>query len=120
MQQDPIDLSYLNDLLAGAIEVDTILQELLAQSREDYAKLESALEKKDIAAVTRVAHSIKGASRMAGAHDLASACEAMEREGKQGRLKFDLEAKSELARLIAWLDARLNPETGVGKMAEKT
>ncbi len=111
MQQDPIDLSQLDDLLAGAGDVNDILHELLTQSRIDLVELENALGKQDIPEVVRVAHRIKGAGRMVGANQLASICEAMEQEGKQGRLKFEAEAKSELMRLLAWLDARLNPAT---------
>ncbi len=109
MQQDPIDLSQLGALLEGAIDVDELLRELRSQSRMDFAALDSALAKQDIPEVTRVAHRIKGASRMVGANNLASVCEVMEREGKQGRLSFEVEVKSELVRLLAWLDARLNP-----------
>lgn len=111
MQQDPIDLSQLNDLLAEPGEVDGILHELLTQLRIDLAELENAVGKQDIPAVVRVAHRIKGAGRMVGANPLASVCEAMKQEGKQGRLMFEAEVKSELMRLLAWLDARLNPAT---------
>ena len=112
MQQNPIDLSQLEELLAGAVEIDAVLRELLVQSRTDSAELEIALEKQDIAQVTRIAHRIKGAGRVVGANPLASVFEAMEQDGKQGRLSFVLEAKSELVRLIAWLDAHLNTAAG--------
>ncbi len=117
MQQDPIDFAQLNELLGGDVDVDEILRELLAQSRLDFAALESALKKQDISEVTRIAHSIKGAGRMVGASSLASVFEAMELEGKQGRLKYVVEAKSELVQLMAWLEARFDPAANAGERA---
>jgi HPt (histidine-containing phosphotransfer) domain-containing protein len=120
MQQEPIDLSQLNELLSSADEVDALLGELLVQTHKDAAQLESALAKQDIPEVTRIAHRIKGAGRMVGANPLATAFERMEQEGKQGRIGFEAEAKAELVRLQAWLDRRLNPAAATGERGEKT
>ena len=53
--------------------------DFMTQTRLDLAGLRSALTTQNLPARVRIAHRMKGSSRMVGAQDLAAACEAMER-----------------------------------------
>ena len=76
----------------------------------DVAGLADAVERGDSAAVTRLAHRIKGACGFIGATDLASVCAMLEQAGRAGdaraieRLMTGF--RSELERLNAYLDAQ--------------
>ncbi len=56
-----------------------ILLDFMTQTRSDLTALHSAVAMENLPARVRIAHRMKGSSRMVGARDLAAACEAMER-----------------------------------------
>lgn len=73
-----IDLAELNKLSSSSTEQAAILKEFDAQTRKDFIALDAALAISDLAEVKRIAHTIKGASRMVGAQELATLCEDLE------------------------------------------
>ncbi|MGE0861941.1 MAG: PAS domain S-box protein [Gammaproteobacteria bacterium] len=73
-----INLEALNKLSGSSTEQAEILKEFEAQTRKDFDALKAALDKSDMPAVKRTAHSMKGSSRMVGAQELATLCEALE------------------------------------------
>ena len=105
---DPIDLSQLDNIAADDSEKTEILHEFLTQTRMDFAELQTALDKRDIPATLRIAHRIKGSSRMVGAGELASVCMAMEQAGRQGSLEVAMTAITELNRVLHWLEVHLD------------
>jgi EAL domain-containing protein (putative c-di-GMP-specific phosphodiesterase class I)/signal transduction histidine kinase/response regulator RpfG family c-di-GMP phosphodiesterase len=117
-RSEPIDPSQLDNIAADEDQKSAILAALLTQSRTDQADLRNALERKDIPAVVRIAHRMKGASRMVGANELAAASEAMEFAGKQGRLQHADEVLPALARLMQWLEAHRSGASSVTAQVE--
>ncbi len=111
-QVEPVDLSQLDNIAADEAQKTTILAALLTQSRSDHADLQAALDKQDIPAIVRIAHRMKGASRMVGANELADASEAMEFAGKQGRIDHAEKVLPALARLVHWLQAHQGGSAG--------
>ncbi|MFI4988820.1 MAG: Hpt domain-containing protein, partial [Alphaproteobacteria bacterium] len=78
----PIDRALLAELSGGdaAVERD-ILSDFRGANDADAAILREALDTRNIAALTRASHRVKGASRMVGATPLAEVCERIERAG---------------------------------------
>jgi len=81
----PIDRSELAEVSGGDRLVE---QQMLATFRRangaDVAALRQALANRDLAAVTRCTHRIKGAGRMIGAKALTGICEKIEQAGPAG------------------------------------
>lgn len=102
-QAMPIDFKVLDELAGNAADKAEILQDFMAQTRSDLADLEAALEMQDIPGSVRIAHRMKGASRMVGAHELANACMAMENSGRQGNPEGADAVTAALERLAAYL-----------------
>jgi CheY-like chemotaxis protein/HPt (histidine-containing phosphotransfer) domain-containing protein len=100
----PIRFAELDKVAATAAERGEILLDFMTQVRSDFAGLRAALVVQDFPACARIAHRIKGSSRMVGARDLAAACVAMERAAQQGSAAgaaAALELERELERLEA-------------------
>ena len=72
-----------NFAISHAAQIE-MLQAFSLQNRGDIADLHTALKAGDPAAVARVAHRIKGASRMVGAVELASVCANIEAAARRG------------------------------------
>lgn len=99
----PIDFKVLNELTGDAAENAEILRDFMQQTRSDLAALEDAQQKRDIPASVRVAHRMKGASRMVGAGELAAVCMAAENAARQGKLEGADAVASALERLVKFL-----------------
>jgi two-component system sensor histidine kinase EvgS len=85
VQIAPIDLVELNKIAVTATDRAEILLDFITQTRSDLAGLRLAVATQNLPARVRIAHRMKGSSRMVGARDLAAACEAMERAvGRNG------------------------------------
>jgi len=78
VQAAPIDLVELNKIAVTATDRTEILLDFITQTRSDLAGLRSAVITQNLPARVRIAHRMKGSSRMVGARDLATTCEAME------------------------------------------
>lgn len=75
----PIDSVVLAKIANNPIDVLGILKDFIEQTQSDFAELMVAMKRQDFSACARIAHRIKGASRMVGAHRLAAACETTEK-----------------------------------------
>jgi two-component system, NarL family, sensor histidine kinase EvgS len=101
--------TVLAELSGGdpTIERD-ILREFKVANDADAAALGEALAKRDLPAIVRAAHRIKGASRMVGAQDLGTVCAAIEQAGRAEDLMAVLaeepRLRHELTRLAAHLE----------------
>jgi two-component system sensor histidine kinase EvgS len=83
----PIDFSGLADIVPDRAGQIALLRKFQIHQRRDYEQLKLRFEKKDMAGMAHMAHRIKGASRMVGAHELANAYAAIEQAAK--RSDFD-------------------------------
>jgi len=110
----PIDHAILGTLLCNdGAAVRAVLGQFLASSVEDAAALCAALKVGNRTGALRLAHRLKGGSRMVGAGRLAEYCERAERAVRESDSPLVLETADELeaeaGRLAAylrdWLDA---------------
>ena len=82
----PIDFNVLKKIAKNHAAQVEMLQEFNLHNRSDIAGLKAALKEGNPAAVARIAHRIKGASRMVGALELEGICAAIEQAATQGGL----------------------------------
>ena len=108
----PISLAELDKIAASAAERAEILLDFMAQTRIEFAGLRPALTTPDLPACARIAHRMKGSSRMVGARDLAVACETMEHSARQGSPQGAAAAKTAMDRAMVLLEAHLAETTG--------
>jgi HPt (histidine-containing phosphotransfer) domain-containing protein len=79
----PVDRSVLADLCGGDAAFERrILGNFRRVTETDAPRLREAVSSSDAVAVTRVSHSIKGASRTIGAHELGDVCERIEQASR--------------------------------------
>lgn len=100
----PIDYEQLDKVAADATDRMDILQSFMAQTRSDLAELEAAMRNRDLPTCERIAHRIKGASRMVGARELAAESEAIEKTARQGEPGGTDAVKAAVQRLATHLD----------------
>lgn len=82
---DPIDRLELAAISGGDRSFEQQMLAIFRQaSAADVAAFRQALANRDVAAVTRCSHRIKGAGRMVGAKALAGICEKIEQAGSAG------------------------------------
>ena len=98
----PIDYSELDKLVSSAADKAEVLREFMTQSWSDLAALEAALTSRDFSVAARIAHRMKGASRMVGARELTAACLIL--QSTIGKADHIHTVRSELDRLAAHLD----------------
>jgi HPt (histidine-containing phosphotransfer) domain-containing protein len=80
---DVFDPDALSELTGGsAAAIDEILSEFNEANERDAAELAKAFERGEIEETRRLAHRIKGASRMVGLTRYAEACESVESAAK--------------------------------------
>jgi two-component system, NarL family, sensor histidine kinase EvgS len=77
-----VRFAALDKIAATDAERAEILRDYMTQTRSDFVKLGTALTMHDFPACARIAHRMKGSSRMVGVQDLATACETMERAAR--------------------------------------
>jgi HPt (histidine-containing phosphotransfer) domain-containing protein len=104
----PIDHSILGTLLCNDdAAVRAVLNQFLASSAEDAAALCAALAVGNRTGALRLAHRLKGGSRMVGAVRLADFCERAERAVREGDspsvLATAAELEEEAKRLTVYL-----------------
>ena len=101
----PIDLTELDKIVANPVEREEILLDFMTQIRSDLAGLRAALTTQDLPVCARIAHRMKGSSRMVGARDLAAACETMEHAARQSSTQDAAAAKAAMDRALQRLEA---------------
>jgi HPt (histidine-containing phosphotransfer) domain-containing protein len=78
-----VDRSVLADLCGGDAAFERrILGNFRRVTETDAPRLREAVSSSDAVAVTRVSHSIKGASRTIGAQELGDVCERIEQASR--------------------------------------
>jgi CheY-like chemotaxis protein/HPt (histidine-containing phosphotransfer) domain-containing protein len=80
----PIDHAVLDQIVPDSATQIQVLHDFQAHFRADCAKLFAMLAQGNPADVQRIAHRMKGASRMVGARDLANACATIEQAVRDG------------------------------------
>ena len=108
----PIGLAELDKIAATAAERAEILLDFMTQTRSDFAGLHTARTMHDLPACARIAHRMKGSSRMVGARDLAAACETMERAAQQCSPQDVASANAAIDRALQRLEAHVADTTG--------
>jgi two-component system sensor histidine kinase EvgS len=83
----PIDFSALADTVPDRDGQIALLRKFQLHQRNDHEQLKSRFEESDMAGVAYMAHRMKGASRMVGASELASAYAAIELAAKRNDLE---------------------------------
>jgi two-component system sensor histidine kinase EvgS len=79
----PVDHSILAELCGGDVAFERrILGNFRRVTETDAPRLRDAVANSDAVAVTRLSHSIKGASRTIGAHDLGNVCDRIEQASR--------------------------------------
>jgi two-component system sensor histidine kinase EvgS len=78
LQAAPIDLAELDKIAVTPADRAEILLDFMTQARSDLVGLRAAVTTQNLPARVRIAHRMKGSSRMVGAQDLAAASETME------------------------------------------
>lgn len=99
----PINFAELDKLVTNESERVEVLREFMAQSQADLDALEAAMRVPDTAMVARIAHRMKGASRMVGARELTAACVFTVTMARQDQLRDVQPIKKALERLAAYL-----------------
>ena len=102
-QLDGVTIEDLRRQLGDEV-VERILTAYLEELPRYIGELRTGLRDGDSVAVTRAAHSLKGASRLIGGLPLGTACENVEKAAKQGHLDgLDVEVAG-LERLSAAIE----------------
>ncbi|MDO8707073.1 PAS domain S-box protein [Pseudomonas sp.] len=83
----PIDYAELRNIIPDRAGQIALLNNFQVHQHTDLDKLKAELDKGDLAGTALAAHRIKGASRMVGAKELASAYGAIEQAAKQNDLE---------------------------------
>ena len=107
----PVNAASLAEVSGGDAAMEReILADFKAANRVDMAQLRDALAARDLAAVARIAHRVKGACRTIGAAALADVCEHVEaaarRNDWQGVAAEQPALEREFEHLDAWLVQR--------------
>jgi len=107
----PIDLAVLDKIAPDTVDKIDILKDFIAETQSDLTNLDEALKRDDFPAATHIAHCIKGAGAMIGAHDLAARCAAVELASQQAVVACTDAVKAELERLSDFFDKVLAVDT---------
>jgi HPt (histidine-containing phosphotransfer) domain-containing protein len=108
----PVDRDVLAEMCGGDKAFERrILQNFWQAGQSDITKLRNAVVSGDLRAVALIAHSIKGASRTIGAHDLAAVCDRIEAAGRAAESSTILETMPaldcEIGRVYSYLESFL-------------
>ena len=107
MQSAALGFAALDNIAATAAERAEILLDFMTQARSDLVGLRAALTKQNLPDCARIAHRMKGSSRMVGAQDLAAACETMERAVRHGNPEDARVAKAAMNLALQRIEAHL-------------
>lgn len=102
-----VEFTGLDKIAATPTERAEILLDFMTHARSELTALTAALVTPSLTACSRIAHRMKGSSRMVGAQDLAAACEGMERAARQGSLHDAAAAQPLINRALERLEAHV-------------
>ena len=109
---DVMDFLALAELVGGdKSKMREFAFKFLASARQDMAKVEAALERKDMAALGALGHHIKSPARMAGATGLADMCQKLEGYAKGGAGIGQIqELANQMRALLERVDEKISKE----------
>lgn len=108
----PAEFADLENLAATAAERADILLDYMTQTRSDFAGLQASPGLQDLPDRARIAHRMKGSSRLVGARDMAAACEKMEQAVQQGSPEDALLAQAAMALALQGLESKFAERLG--------
>jgi PAS domain S-box-containing protein len=106
-------LAGLGRIASTAAERTEIVQHFITHNESDRCALRAAQTIMDLPACARIAHRMQGSSRMVGAHELAAACEGLERAAREGNPRDLQKANKVVDGALQRLGARLADATRV-------
>lgn len=83
-QTTPLGVAEIDKIAANDVDKAEILRDFIAQTQSDFIEMETAMNQSDLPGLVRIAHRMKGASRMVGAYELIAACAVVEQAARQG------------------------------------
>lgn len=107
----PIDYAELKKIVPDSATQIQVLRDFQSHFRADHAKLLERLEQDNQADVERMAHRMKGSSRMVGAKGLANVCAIIEQAARNGDMAGARAARTALDEAIRHFETYLI-ETG--------
>ncbi len=109
----PIDRTALAGISRGDAATERRLLAIFRKAHSaDADALRGALEQRDVVAVTRAAHRVMGASRMAGALALADICGSLAQAGAAGDWDIIAANRDALNRELERIEVYLNAQFG--------
>ena len=105
------DRNVLNTLITDESAQFGLLNDFIRHIQADHGKLADAFVAGRLPDIERIAHKMKGASRMVGARELAEACEAIESAAKVGSLTDAVSASAVLKEAISRVTATVTAAT---------
>lgn len=103
----PIDHAVLNQVVPDSVAQIQVLHDFQTHLRADWAKLLEMLEQGSQVDVERIAHRMKGTSRMVGARNLADVCVTIEQAARDGDMAGASAARTALEEAIRQFEAYL-------------
>jgi PAS domain S-box-containing protein len=100
-------LAGLEKIATTAAERTEIVQHFMTHNESDRSALRAAQIIMDLPACARIAHRMKGSSKMVGAQELAAACEDLERAAREGNPQDLQKANTVMDGALDRLGARL-------------
>lgn len=110
--EPPIDFAQLAEVAADRAEQIEILRGFQAHNPGELRELKEALAARDLAAVARSAHRLKGASQLVGAKQIAAVCAAIEAAARRGDAEAALASGALLDRAVQSFDDQLAAQAG--------
>jgi HPt (histidine-containing phosphotransfer) domain-containing protein len=107
-----VELAGLYKIAATPTERAEILLDFMTHTRSELTALTAALIIPSLPVCVRIAHRMKGSSRMVGAEDLATACEGMERAARRGSVYDAAAAKPLINCALERLEAHVAASAG--------
>ena len=93
----PVDLQQLQDRFEKK-DAERLIELFLASIPAELEKIKSAADKKDVLVVSKLVHSVKGASGMACIFGMQSVCRKIEESARSGDIETIREQIQELER----------------------
>jgi len=104
-------LAGLGQIAGTAAERTEIVQHFMTHNESDRSALRAAQIVMDLPACARIAHRMKGSSKMVGAQELVAACEDLERAAREGNPEDLQKANTVMDGALDRLGARLADAT---------
>ena len=95
------------------IEIRKFIFKFIASAREDIARIEAALERKDMAEVGSIAHRLLTPALMVGARRFVDLCHALEQCKDKGGVEHMWETVNQLTLLLEQIEVQVKKKVGI-------